>query len=332
MRNSGPARFFAPFGLILIIFGVIMYSNTPKSFEQTTGTVTNVTETISGTDNNEISYDVDFEYTVNGQKYESSFSGFSEAPAIGSTVTVYYDPAKPDSTSNTKHAGTIALGMIGVGALALVGGILATVKAVKKSKAMDEKIREAGGNPKAPIEPLPREQLTEYYVLYDGKTLKPGYIVEDKTRRKIYEAPMTKNAAVGSRIFTFTNHLTNRTVEHEVGHTTTMSIENEFFSERSWFKFDGKNVWDVLHEQGIRISTDILSSFPKLTYHVAKNGQFIATIETSGKYVHEEDAAEHKINIPVGRYFYRVWTNDDDLDLLFLTVFAISETEQTVVE
>lgn len=52
----------------------------------------------------------------------------------------------------------------------------------------------------------------------------------------------------------------------------------------------------------------------------------------NGGYEYEEDAAEHKLIIPVGRYYYRVWTNETDLADLFLTVFAISETEQTVVE
>ena len=49
-------------------------------------------------------------------------------------------------------------------------------------------------------------------------------------------------------------------------------------------------------------------------------------------YVHEDEAEQHRVNVPIGRYYYRVWTNTEDLDSLFLTVFAISETEQTVVE
>ena len=84
--------------------------------------------------------------------------------------------------------------------------------------------------------------------------------------------------------------------------------------------------------RGIRIQTNMTSKFPNMVYTIGRNGQFMATVETCGKYVHEEDAAEHKLNIPVGRYYYRVWTNETDLEDLFLTVFAISETEQTVVE
>jgi hypothetical protein len=34
----------------------------------------------------------------------------------------------------------------------------------------------------------------------------------------------------------------------------------------------------------------------------------------------------------VGRYYFRCWTEEDNIELLFLTVFAISETEQAVVD
>ena len=98
------------------------------------------------------------------------------------------------------------------------------------------------------------------------------------------------------------------------------------------YKFDGKNIWDILHDRGIRIDTDLHSIFPRVRYTLSLSGSFLATVETASKYVHEEDEAEHKVNIPVGRYFYRIWTDATDLDLILLTVFAISETEQAVVE
>ena len=78
--------------------------------------------------------------------------------------------------------------------------------------------------------------------------------------------------------------------------------------------------------------TNLVSKFPNLIYEVSKNSEPYARIETSGQYVHEDEAAEHAINIPVGRYYYRIWTATEDLETLFLTVFAISETEQTMVD
>lgn len=143
---------------------------------------------------------------------------------------------------------------------------------------------------------------------------------------------MTKQALIGARTFEFSNHISGIVEEHEVGHTVTQTYNEELFSAKSWFKFDGKNIWDVLHDRGIRLSTNLHSKFPNCIYDVALNGVPLATIETCGVHVQEDDAAQHKINIPVGRWYYRFWTASSDFDTLFLTIFAISETEQAVVE
>lgn len=330
MRNTGPARFLIPAGLILIIFGIILLGFKTNNYVETVGKVTKVEQYIDHTGEDEQTvYDVDFEYTVDGVKYSDRFTGLGKAYNVGDDIKVFYDPEKPDKTTNAK-TNIIAPIAIGLGALAVVGGVLTAVKAFRKSKALDEQIKAAGGSLR--VEPLPKDQLTEYYVSYDGQMLKPGYIVEDKARNVVYEGKMEKNALVGSRHFVFTDHMTGETTEHEVGHTVTQSFNDELFSAKSTFKFDGEKIWDVLHERGIRIQTNIVSKFPNMVYTIGRNGRFMATVETSGKYVHEEDAAEHNLNIPIGRYYYRVWTNETDLSDLFLTVFAISETEQTVVE
>lgn len=330
MRNTGPARFLIPAGIILIIFGIILLGFKTDNYVETVGKVTRVEQYIDHSGENEQTvYDVDFDYTVDGVKYTGTFGGLGKSYNVGDDIKVFYDPENPQKTTNAK-AGIFGPIAIGLGALALVGGVLTAVKAFKKSKELDEQIKAAGGS--LNIEPLPKSQLTEYYVSYDGQMLRPGYIVEDGARNVVYEAKMEKNALVGARQFTFTDVRTGRSVDHEVGHTLTQSFNDELFSAKSTFKFDGEKIWDVLHSRGIRIQTNLTSKFPNMVYTIGRNGQFMATVETSGKYVHEEDAAEHTLNIPVGRYYYRVWTNETDLEDLFLTVFAISETEQTVVE
>ena len=65
---------------------------------------------------------------------------------------------------------------------------------------------------------------------------------------------------------------------------------------------------------------------------MSRNGKPFAVVETSSKHVHEDEEAEHKLVIPAGKFFYRCWTDSEDLETVFLTVFAISETDQTVVE
>ena len=333
MKASGAMRFFIPLGIILLVMGILMLSMTPKEYGEAVGTVTNVSE-YTGTDSdghNETLYEAEFTYTVDGKEYQNSFSDYPEPPEIGSEIPVYYNPDNPESISNTKHTGVISIVMIAAGAAAIALSVLSGVKSFRKQRELDEQIRVvSGGEPE--IQVPDRSELEEYYVLHDGSTLKPGYIVEDRTRNAVFEAPMTKNAAVGNRIFTFRDIRLGSTREHEVGHTITTSYSNEFFSTNSWFKFDGENIWDVLHDRGIRIQTDLRSKFPKAVYTVSRNGRFFAIIETSSRYVHEEDEAEHKIKVPSGKYYFRCWTNDPDMALLFLTVFAISETEMAVVE
>ena len=330
-RNLGPASFFVPVGIILIIVGVLMFAFTPDEYDQTTGTVSHIEryEDADGT----TTYDLTIDYTVNGKNYTGTFSGEFGSTNEGDTVDVYYDPASPESISNTDSSRTIAVVLIVAGAASTAYGVFASYKAFKKSKELDDQIKAAAGTESMPeVVPVPKSELTEYYVRHDGVATKPGYIMEDEFRDPVFEAPMTKQALVGPRTFTFTNHATGETKDHEVGHTVSQTYGDSLYSMKSWFKFDGENIWDLLHARGVRISTDLTSIMPRIRYTISINGTFAATVESSSKYVHEEDEAQHKVAIPVNGWYYRVWTNETDIETIFLTVFAISETEQAIVE
>lgn len=331
MRNTGPARFFIPLGIILIVFGIIMLGFNTDEYIETTGKITAVTECPRTADENQ-QYDIEFTYTAGGKEYESTFNNLEGSYNVGDDIKIYYDPANPEKISNSK-TGFLPLIMIIAGAAAVLFGAYKTVNAFKKSRELDNAIPGGANAPKIDFEGFKDAYgVTEYYCLFDGKALKPGYIVEDANRKVLFEGKMTKQALVGARTFEFNNHMTGSVKEHEVGHTTTQTYNDEFFSATSWFKFDGKNIWDLLHERGVRIITNMHSKFPNLRYDISKDGKAFAVIETSSKYVHEDEEAQHKIKIPVGRYYYRFWTDSSDMETLFLTIFAISETEQTVVE
>ena len=328
MRNTGPARFFVPVGLILIIVGIILLTFNTDSYVETTGKITEVIECPKEADENQ-QYDVNFTYTVDGKEYNNTFNNLEGEYKVGNEIKVFYDPENPEAVTNSKM-GFIPLVMIGLGAVAVIFGAYKTVNAFKNSSRLD------AAAPNAPTVDFSSFKgasgVTEYYCRFDEKMLKPGYILEDANRTVLFEGKMSKQALVGARSFEFYNHLTGSKNEHSVGHTVTQTYNDELFSASSWFKFDGENIWELLHNRGIRIITDMRNKFPNLTYNISKDGKAFAIIETSGKYVHEDEAAQHKINIPVGKYYYRVWTNSNDLENLFLTIFAISETEQTVVE
>ena len=331
MRNSGPARFLIPLGIVLIVFGFLTRGFNTENFVETVGRVTAVEEHVEVIDGRqETQYDVTVSFTADGKTYETVFPNLGKAPKVGGDIKVLYDPADPNRNSNSKVSKFFAPAMMGGGALVIVLGAFLTAKAVKKSKALDQTAPAASRADFAGFKTAPG--VTEYYVRFDGHSLKPGYIMEDADRNILYEGTMLKQNLVGARPYEFTNHVNGSVQPHEVGHVMTQTYNSEFFSAKSWFKFDGKNIWDVLHESGLRLETDLVSKFPNLVYNLSKDGRPVARFETSGMYVHEDEAEQHRVNLPVGRYYYRVWTNSDDFDSLFLTVFAVSETEQIVVE
>lgn len=330
MRNTGPARFFLPVGIILIVVGIVICSfSAGGKFIETTGKVTAVNEGVVDPDTG-AQYDVYFTYTVDGKSYENFFT-LSKQYSVGDDIAVFYNSADPTKITNSAGMEFLPFVLIGLGVVALVFGVFKTVKSFQKSKQLDES---AGKFPTEAFDGIKTaDGVTEYYFRFDGHSLKPGYIMEDAERRPLYEGKMLKQALVGARPYEFHNHVTGSVKEHAVGHVTTQTYNDEFFSAKCWFKFDGTNIWDLLHEKGIRISTSLTSKFPYTVYDVAKNGAPFAHIESTSMYVHEDEEAEHKIKIPVGRMYYRVWTSAEDLDLLFLTIFAISEAaEQAVVE
>ena len=329
-RNTGPARFFIPVGIILIVFGIILSGMRTDKFEQTVGTVTSVTEEI---EDGQKQYDVGVAYTVDGKQYETTFENLTGDFTEGAQIDVYYNPENPESTSNARMSSLFSLALIGLGALAVVFGILQTVKAFKKSRELDEAAPAVSDSARAALDSIKTAPgVTEYYFRFDGNSLKPGYLIEDAARQVLFEGKMLKNSMVGPRTFEFSDHTTGSVKEHEVGHTTTASYSNEFFSVRSWFKVDGQNIWDLLHERGIRMQTDLRTQFPRIAYDVTRNGAAFARIESTSVHVHEEDEAQHKLAIPVGKMYYRFWTGSRDFESLFLTMFAVSETEQAFVE
>ena len=335
MRNTGPGRFFVPLGIILIVFGCIMFGFKTDNYLETTGRITSVTETYStDAENNTVTeYDLKVSYTVDGKAYEGELSNMNGSYSEGADIKLFYDPADPAKITNSKLGNLFPIIFIAAGVLALAAGIIVTVRAFKKSSELDRIAPAADAAAQAALDNIKTAPgVTEYYFRYDGHGAKAGYVIEDAARNVLYEGRNTKVALAGSRPFDFTDCRSGYTQQHEIGHVVTQSYNDEMFSMKSSFKFDGKRIWDYLHEQGYRLSTNIHSKFPYLIYDVLKDGAPLARIETCSVYVHEEDEAQHKLKIPTGNKFYRFWTASDDIEMLFLIIFALSECEQVIVE
>ena len=156
-------------------------------------------------------------------------------------------------------------------------------------------------------------------------TIKQAFYLEDENGNTVYEGKMTKFSLLGASPFEFVNHITGKTEEHKVGKTITAEQGGggliAALSKSSWFKFDGKKIWDYLHELGIRINTGVSGSKIGMSYDVTFKGEHLATVANSspkGKSLLTTDL------------YYDVTCEEKDLGLVFLTAFSIAKTEQTI--
>ena len=163
--------------------------------------------------------------------------------------------------------------------------------------------------------------MNKYHLKPTLKTIKQGTALEDENGKVVYEAKMLKFKWFGPSPFEFINNITNIKEEHKIGKTLTQSESGiaEFFSTKSSFKYDGKNIWDYLHDMGIRIKSAIQSGKLGMTYDVSFEGNPIATITSS--------SPKGKSLITTDMY-YDITCDEKDLDLVFLVAFSISRTEQ----
>jgi hypothetical protein len=167
--------------------------------------------------------------------------------------------------------------------------------------------------------------MNKYLLKPKLATVKQAFFLEDENGNMVYEGKMTKFKFFGASPFEIVNHITNKTEEHKIGKTVTIEQSNgidiiDFLSKRSYFKYDGKKIWDYLHDLGIRIDSKLSGNKVGMTYNVSFEGKPLATIATS--------SPKGKSLITTDLY-YDVTCEEKDLDLVFLVAFSIAKTEQT---
>lgn len=146
MRESQTARFLIPFGLILTIFGIVVFiiNMNNQNYIKIESTVTNVEEVEeSSIEDGETVYTTVYNATVNynvdGKEYTQTLDNVSKCE-IGDKMTIYYNPKDPNQITQTKSIILPIVLIIG-GLVSLTGGIISAVNAVKKHKKMKEQER-----------------------------------------------------------------------------------------------------------------------------------------------------------------------------------------------
>lgn len=166
--------------------------------------------------------------------------------------------------------------------------------------------------------------MSKYLLKPKLNTIKQAFFLEDESGNVIYESKMMKFSLFSAAPYEFLNHVTNKKEEHKVGKTVTVEHGGNdlisFMSKRSYFKYDGKKIWDYLHDLGVRIDSNLSSNKIGMTYNISFEGKQIATVSTS--------SPKGKSLITTDMY-YDVDCDEKDLDLVFLVAFSIAKTEQT---
>ena len=319
-----PLKIFAAV-LAVIALGAGIYISffQTSGFETTKATITSIEEDpnyIPDPNNeNDMQYIAVITYTVDGKEYTRTLDSYSPGYAVGKEVEVRYDPKNPGTVHSSPVFGYV---IMGIGGAILLFVIVWTVKEKKSVKELKETRSETVYLPSEK-----GEQRTLYFKT-DLGTAKSGHQIEDKNRRTLYEAKMTKFTLTSPFGFDFIDREHNTTAPHLVGHEEDTEWNSILFDNHYTFKLDGEDIWKHLKRNGITVESKItMNNTVSTAYRILRDGEEIADIEATSKYVHEEDEAEHKVagKIPV-RGFYRIHTREKNLDLLFVTILAFARS------
>ena len=146
MRESQTARFFIPAGLILIIFGIVVFVITlnNQNYVKIKATVANVEETQEtnvddGETNITTIYNATVNYIVDGKEYTQTLDNVSKCK-VGDKMDIYYNPKDPNQITQSKSF-ILPIVIIVAGIASLAGGIISAINAVKRHKNMKEQER-----------------------------------------------------------------------------------------------------------------------------------------------------------------------------------------------
>lgn len=165
--------------------------------------------------------------------------------------------------------------------------------------------------------------MSNYFLKPKLGTIKQSFSLENEEGKTVYEGKMIKFKLFGAAPYEFINHITNKTETHNIGKTVTVEENRndivDLLSKKSYFKYDGKKIWDYLHDEGFRVDSKLSDGKLGMTYDVSLKGNHIATIKTS--------TPKGKSLITTDMY-YDVICEEENLDLVFLVAFSIAKTEQ----
>jgi len=245
-----------------------------------------------------------------------------DCPKQGDTVDILYDPEDPTKAMSVSTG--MGIYMIVLGILLLAWEI---VSGIREKKAMAE-LRNAAPNGIV-YRPSEKGEERELYFLSDTGTAKVGHRIEDRNREVLYEAKVTKFTLTAPTGFEFIDHVHGTTEPHLVSHEESTEWDTIILDNHYTFTLDGEFIWSHLKRHGITVESSFMEGkvlWPE--YRIYRDGEQIALVQSSSYYVHEEDAEEKGklYDLVPMEGFYRIFTREKNLDLLFTAIMAFART------
>lgn len=147
MQATTLGRFLLPAGIAFLIFGIVsMGVKDARNFVEVSAVISKTElvqeEYVENGTRHDAEYEVYVKYTVGGREYESELGVLAGNVKVGDPMKVFYNPEDPGEVVQMRNQALIPYIAIGVGALALIGGIISVVKAMQKIKRLREQEEE----------------------------------------------------------------------------------------------------------------------------------------------------------------------------------------------
>ena len=165
--------------------------------------------------------------------------------------------------------------------------------------------------------------MNTYVLQPDKNILKQGLLLKDEEGSVVYEAKVLKQPLFGASEVEFINHISGISEKHSVTKTLTKEV-NDLFNEevyvaKSYFKFDGTNIWDYLFSKNIQIQA-MRHGMLGATFQISVNGQYVGNVK-----VGSSDGVKGLLAAASG---HQVECDEVNLDTVFLVAYAISKTDK----
>ena len=146
MRDYSLARFLLPVGIILIVFGAVMFSIKGKQtgYKTVDAVISKVDlyadEYYEGDTHHDATYTVYVKYTVGGKEYEEELGTYPKLN-VGDKMTIIYNPDNPKEISQ-KVSIVVPIAIIAAGAVSLIITIISIIRTRKKNIALKKQEEE----------------------------------------------------------------------------------------------------------------------------------------------------------------------------------------------